>query len=274
VPLNLDADCIDVCGTGGSGLARFNVSTAVAFVLAADGIRVAKHGNRGSRRANGSFDLLDALHCPFRFPPGKLREVFDRTDLCFIYARHYHPFMKTVARARTLANRRTIFNIAAPLCNPSNPVFQVVGTPTIENAWLVAEVLQRLGRVKCQVVCGAPGIDEVSISGATEILTVSQDSVTKTTLTPADLGLQPLAYETIPGGDAEENAVLFEQLINGSAPEPIVQMVCASAAVAMHCRGAVETVRTGYERCRTLLADGSVASKFEDFRSTCRALAE
>ena len=115
VPVNLSSDSIDVCGTGGSGLSRFNVSTAVAFVLAAGGIRVAKHGNRGSRRPNGSFDLLDSLNCPFAFKAKQLAEIFERTGLCFIYARGYHPMMKAVVGARTLANRRTIFNMAAPL---------------------------------------------------------------------------------------------------------------------------------------------------------------
>lgn len=232
-----------------------------------------KHGNRGSRRPNGSFDLLDALQCPFEFSPTKHRELFDRTGLCFIYARQYHPAMKVVAGARTLANRRTIFNIAAPLCNPAKPACQVVGTPTMANADLLAEILQRLGRQKCLVVCGAPGVDEVSISGRTDILSVTQDSVTPITLAPEHLDIQPVVYEAIPGGDADDNAVLFEQLMEGTAPESIVQMVSASAGVAMYCIGVIDSIRKGYDRSRALLADNAVAVKFDDFRSTSRSLA-
>ncbi|MBT3346028.1 MAG: anthranilate phosphoribosyltransferase [Gemmatimonadetes bacterium] len=272
IPVDLDSDCIDVCGTGGSGLSRFNVSTAVAFILAADGVPVAKHGNRGSRRPNGSFDLLDALDCPFEFRSDRISELFERTGLCFIYARAYHPLMKAVAGARKLANRRTIFNMAAPLCNPAEPAFQVVGTPTIDNARVLAEVLQRLDRRKCLVVTGAPGVDEVSVSGPTDILDVTPDTVQVGSLLPSELGIVPCDYGSIPGGDADVNAGLFLALIAGEGPQAILEMVCASGGVAMHCQGSVDSIRSGYQRCRDLLAQGTVAAKFHEFRSACQSL--
>lgn len=272
VGLNLGSDCIDVCGTGGSGLSRFNVSTAVAFTLAADGVPVAKHGNRGSRRPNGSFDLLDALDCPFEFGPDDLTEVFNRTGLCLIYARAYHPVMKSVAGARKLANRRTIFNMAAPLCNPMEPAYQVVGTPTTENARVLADVLQRLGRRRCFVVTGSPGVDEVSVSGPTEILDVDPDGVRSSSLDPSDLGIELTDYSLIPGGDASENAGIFLRLLDGEAPEAIVEMVCLSGDVAMHCHETVDSIKSGHRRCRELIDDGLVRSKFNEFRTICQSL--
>lgn len=272
IPLELGAECIDVCGTGGSGLSRFNVSTAVAFILASDGVPVAKHGNRGSRRPNGSFDLLDALECPFEFGPDKLGKVFDDTGLCFIYARTYHPVMKTVAGARKLANRRTIFNMAAPLCNPAQPAFQVVGTPTGANAMVLAEVLQRLGRQRCLVVTGTPGIDEVSVSGPTEILDVRPDGVEHEFLKLTDLGLQVHDYSSIPGGNSDQNAEIFLSLMAGEAPDAIVDQVSLSGGVAMYCSGRTDSVHIGYRRCRELLSEGVAGQKFSEFRSICQSL--
>ena len=274
IPLDLSSDCIDVCGTGGSGLSRFNVSTAVAFILAADGVPVAKRGNRGSRRPNGSFDLLHALDCPFEFGPDHLSEIFDRTGLCFIYARAYHPVMKAVAGARKLANRRTIFNMATPLCNPAEPAYQVVGTSTSGNARVLAEVLQRLGRRRCFVVTGAPGIDEVSVSGPTEILDVARDRVQADSLDPTDLGTELHDYPSIPGGDADENAEIFLRLIDGEAPQSIVQMVCLSGGVAMYCYGCAGSIRSGFRRCKDLLNEKAVASKFHESRTICQSIHE
>lgn len=273
VPVALDSDAIDVCGTGGSGLVRFNVSTAAAFVLAAGGVPVAKHGNRGSRRPNGSFDLLDALHCPFELRSKQLVELFQQTGLCFIYARAYHPLMKAVVGARKLANRRTIFNMAAPLCNPARPQSQVVGTPDRANSRLIADVLQRLGRRKSIVVTGDPGVDEVSVSGETHLLTVLPESQSSQTIHPSDFGIERHDYDSIPGGDAAVNAVVFRSLLAGDAPDPIVDMVCLSGAVAMHCHGIVDSIETGLQTCRDLLKSGAVAAKFEEFRSASASIA-
>ena len=273
VNLRLPTECIDVCGTGGSGLNRFNVSTAVAFVLASDGIRVAKHGNRGSRRPNGSFDLLDALDCPFEIPVDQIEILFEETGLCFLYARQFHPLMKAVVGARRLADRRTIFNMAAPLCNPARPACQVVGTPTRDNAEVLAETLRRLGRQRSIVVSGAPGVDEVSVSGETALLDISQDALSQMSLSPSDLGIEPIEYTSIPGGDAEVNATIFYSLFETGEPVSIAQLVSASAGVAMYCADHVRSIEEGYTRSYGLLKDGSAFRKFQDFRGISCKLA-
>ncbi|NRA37776.1 MAG: anthranilate phosphoribosyltransferase, partial [Planctomycetes bacterium] len=120
-------NCLDVCGTGGSGLSRFNVSTTVAFICAAHGIPVAKHGNRGSQRANGSFDLLDVLGIPFDFNGEQLKSVLEQTNLCFLFARSMHPAVGKVVPYRKAAGRRSIFNLAGPLANPADISHQIIG---------------------------------------------------------------------------------------------------------------------------------------------------
>ena len=168
-PVPLPSDAIDSCGTGGSGLNRFNVSTTAAFVLAAGGVPVIKHGNKGSKRPNGSFDLLEKLGCEFDFEDDRLADIFAKTKVCFLFARTYHPVMKKIVTARQMANRRTIFNLSAPLCNPANPQYQILGTIDVEMGRQLAAVLRQLGRERFLIVIGEPGIDEISVAGPTHI---------------------------------------------------------------------------------------------------------
>ena len=152
---------VDLAGTGGSGLARFNVSTAAAFTVAAAGTPVVKHGNRGSRQPNGSFDFLDALGIDYAMAPEAMARCFAETGLAFFFARAWHPAMAAVAPARQQVARRTIFNLAAPLCNPAQPPYQFMGASSVAAAELLIEVLADLGRRRALVVCGAPGIDDL-----------------------------------------------------------------------------------------------------------------
>ena len=122
------------------------------------------------------------------------------------------------------------------------------------------------------VVTGSPGLDEVSVSGATQILQITADEVSHSELTPSDFGASQHDYETIPGGDAEENAGIFLRLIEGKGEDSITDMVCASGAVAMHCQGTVGSIQDGFLRCKDLLADGTVAAKFHEFRSISESL--
>jgi anthranilate phosphoribosyltransferase len=166
---DLTRESIDLCGTGGAGHNRFNVSTTSAFILAGAGIPVMKHGNKGSKRPNGSFDLLEQLGLRVDFSPEEQQEVYDETGLCFLFARMVHPAMKAVIAARKLAGRRTIFNIVGPLCNPVRPHYQIVGTIDQRIGRNLLEVMERQGRKGAMVVMGEPGIDEISIAGKSQI---------------------------------------------------------------------------------------------------------
>ena len=156
---------VDLAGTGGSGMERFNVSTAAAFTVAAAGTPVVKHGNRGSRQPNGSFDFLDALGIDYDMAPEAMARCFAATGLAFFFARAWHPAMGAVAPARQQVARRTIFNLAAPLCNPAQPPYQFMGASSVAAAELLIEVLADLGRRRALVVCGAPGIETCRLPG-------------------------------------------------------------------------------------------------------------
>lgn len=271
-PVPFTGTTVDTCGTGGSGLARFNTSTAAAFVAAAAGVRVAKHGNRGSRVSNGSFDLLAELGIPVGLDGPRVAECLERTGLGFLLAPLFHPVMKQVAPARKLAARRTIFNLAAPLCNPTHPAHQVVGAATEHDARIVARCLELMGRQSFCCVTGHPGLDEVSISGASKLFGTSADPVE--ILEPAAFGLRAMTYQEIPGGDAHVNAPLFLALLEGRAPAGIEQLVLLSSGLLLRTAGTAPSIGEGMTLARRLLHTGEVRAKFEQYRHLARQLAD
>ena len=264
--VSLSSNAIDSCGTGGSGLDRFNVSTTAAFILSAGGVPVVKHGNKGSKRPNGSFDLLEKLGCEFDFEDDQLGDIFARTNVCFLFARTYHPVMKKVVTARQMADRRTIFNLSAPLCNPANPQYQILGTIDVDMGRRLAEVLRHLGRRRFLVVIGEPGIDEISISGPTHIFELAEDVTKEHDITPSDFGITERDYRMIPGGDNDENAEIFLSLLQNQTPEPILDMVCLNAGAAFYCFGRTDSIKEGFDLSKSLFAKGLVQEKFLEYK--------
>ncbi len=271
VPVPFHEPTFDTCGTGGSGLVRFNVSTAVAFVLAAAGVVVAKHGNRGSRSPNGSFDLLEALGIPVELPPSSVARCLERTGLAFLYARTYHPALKRMAEPRTLAARRTIFNLAGPLSNPTQVRMQVVGTTSRNDAQLVARCLHLMGRAGVALV-GHSGLDDVDLSGPALLVNAGATLVTLD-LDPALLNLPRTPIGDVPGGDASTNAELFRLLIDDSAPPQLRQLVCLSASVALVAAQKTDSHVDGYRIATELLSSGEAKAKYLDYRDTAKAYA-
>ena len=262
----LPSNAIDSCGTGGSGLNRFNVSSTAAFVLSAGGVPVIKHGNKGSKRPNGSFDLLEKLDCEFDFEDDGLQDIFAKTNVCFLFARTYHPVMKKVVTARQMADRRTIFNLSAPLCNPANPQYQILGTIDVEMGGQLAEVLRQLGRKRFLIVIGEPGIDEISISGPTHVFEVVGDITKEYEITPSEFGITELDYSTIPGGDSDENAEIFLSLLQNQTPKPILDLVCLNAGAAFYCFGRTDSIEEGFDLSKSLFAKGLVQKKFLEYK--------
>lgn len=272
-PLAFPHDTLDVCGTGGSGLTRFNVSTTVAFILAAGGVAVAKHGNRGSVRPNGSFDLLDALDIAFNHQPNALVQLQRECHLCFLFARTVHPAVAAVAPYRKAAGRRTIFNLAGPLANPARPARQIIGVINERVGHVIAEAARLLAVKRALVVWGGPGIDEISVTGESHFLLV-EGSTTQVGSFPA---LHPnLVHEMLPGGEAPENAEIFQRLITGRDTGPISDMVALNAGAAFDVwDGRLPSVDgPGVAKARRLLADGSVATFVERYRTLAKSLAE
>ena len=265
-PVPLPSNTIDSCGTGGSGLNRFNVSTTAAFVLSAGGVPVIKHGNKGSKRPNGSFDLLQKLGCEFDFEDNRLADIFAKTKVCFLFPRTYHPVMKKVVTARQMADRRTIFNLSAPLCNPANPQYQILGTIDVEMGRQLAEVLRQLGRKRFLIVVGEPGIDEVSVAGATHIFELTDGVVKEYNIKPSDFRITERDYSTIPGGDSDENAEIFLSLLQNQAPESVLDLVCLNAGAAFYCFGRTDSIGEGFDLSKSLFVKGFVQEKFLEYK--------
>ena len=263
-PFPSRAEAIDVCGTGGNIGERFNVSTAVAFILASVGLRVAKHGNRGSRKPNGSFDLLEILEIPIDLDGEQLSEILEETNLAFIYARKFHPAMKHVARARKIAERRTIFNLAGPLSNPANVKNQVIGTIDTKFFELLLTASRALGRGKSLVVSGHPGIDELSITGDTQYQTTWSDGLF--TVIPEQLGIKRAESASIPCGNAVQNAKEFMTLMNGNGNACLEDMVCANAGLAMVCNDPTMNIRDGIRLSREAIHKGLMKNKFDHYK--------
>jgi len=266
----------DLCGTGGSKLTRFNVSTTVAFILATAGVPVAKHGNKGSARPNGSFDLLDMLEIPYQLPPTSHAQLLRKTNLCFLFARAMHPAVAAVAPFRKLAATqvpRTIFNLAGPLANPCRPDKQLIGVTNDHTAHVVTEALILLGAKRAVVVKGAPGIDEVSITGPTHAWEIHHGHSQHHII--SGLHHHGLEHQDLPGGDAEHNAPLFRRILTGKESGPLVDMILANAAVALDCwhdrpahgRG------QGLDTARALLASGQVADTLARYQALAKELA-
>ena len=272
VAVPLERASFDLCGTGGSGLSRFNVSTTVAFVLAAAGVPVAKHGNRGSARPNGSFDLLDALEVPFDMPPAQLVELQQQTGLCFLFARTHHPAVGKVVPYRKAAGCRTIFNLAGPLANPAPLSHQLIGTTNERSALVLAQALQELGENAALVVWGHPGIDEISVTGPTQLLSVNRAHVTKICWdAPAHPGLD---YAQLPHGNAVDNAAVFLSILAGSEKGPLLDMICenAGAALDLWAGRPPQTAGEGARQARALIEAGQVQKAFVAHREAAQRL--
>ncbi len=273
MPIELGREVMDVVGTGGSGRARYNASTTACFVLAAAGVPVAKHGNRGSKHANGSFDLLEALGVPIQPPAGSHRRLLDDSGLCFIFARQAHPAIGAAAPMRKLAAARvpgTIFNLAGPLANPARPTHLLLGSAKPEQGALLAETLRLLGTRRTVVACGHPGIDEVSVTGPTTIWDVTADGVTSREL-PAPAA--PADEALVSGGDCTANAATFLRLLAGDERGPLLDFVCANAGSALAVwRNLPPEDVTCRAEARELIASGKAKAAFERHRTAAQAL--
>ena len=174
--------------------------------------------------------------------------------------------MKKVVTARQMANRRTIFNLSAPLCNPANPQYQILGTIDIEMGRQLAEVLRQLGRTRFLIVIGEPGIDEISISGPTHIFERVGNVTREYKITPSEFGITEQDYSTIPGGDNDENTEIFLSLLKNQAPKSIMDLVCLNAGAAFYCFGRTDSITEGFELSKSLFTKGLVQDKFLEYK--------
>lgn len=262
--VSYDAPLIDTCGTGGDASGAFNVSTAAAFVAAAAGIRVAKHGGRAASSHCGSADVLEALGARIDLTPDQVASCIERAGIGFMFAPSFHPAMKYAAGPRRELGVRTVFNILGPLTNPAGAQGQVLGVPSHELVETMARVLRRLGVQHALVVHSEDGLDEISISAPTLIAELRGEELCSYRVRPQELGLQAAPRAAILGGDPQHNARLMRAVLAGE-DGPLRDFVLLNAAAALVVGQAAASLTAGIERARQLIRDGSAAETLQRF---------
>lgn len=263
---------VDTCGTGGDGAHTFNISTTAAFVVAACGCPVAKHGNRSVSSRAGSADLLEALGARIDLPPAVAGMCLDTVGFGFFFAPLCHPAMKHAAGPRRELGLRTVFNVLGPLCNPAGAQAQVVGVYAPELVDLVAAVFSLLGVKRAFVVHGAGGLDEVSPVGEALYAEVVDGSVRRGVLDPSAYGIERCPVAALKGGTAEENAAITRRVLAGESG-PQRDAVALNAALALVAAGAAADVREGLALAQKALTSGAALAKMEEYIAWTRSVA-
>lgn len=256
---------IDTCGTGGDGASTFNISTAVTFVAAAAGVRVAKHGNRSASSRVGSADVLEALGINLSAPIEKVHAALNEVGVTFLFARGWHPALKAVAQLRQILKVRTVFNLLGPLVNPLRPTGQVVGVCEPELVLTIAQALGKMGTPNAIALHGREKLDEAGLADETDLALLSDGEVRLTTLNPQQLDLTPAPTGAIRGGSIEENASILRHVLQGKGTSAQQDVVALNASLALQVGGivALEDHQAGIAIAREIMRSGAGWSKLE-----------
>ena len=252
----------DTCGTGGDRAHTFNVSTVAALVLAACGVRVAKHGNRSVSSRCGSADLFEALGVNIMASPDVVERCLDEAGIGFFFAPTFHPSMRHAAATRRELGVRTAFNLLGPLTNPAGATLQLVGVPRPELTGLVARALGLLGTGRAWVVHGADGLDEISTTGYTKVSECRDGAVNTFYVHPSDFGLPKAVPAALKGGEAQDNAAISREVLGG-ARGPARDIVCLNAGASLLIAGKAGSVAEGISLANEALDNGRAAAALE-----------
>ncbi|MFN7516074.1 MAG: anthranilate phosphoribosyltransferase [Dolichospermum sp.] len=256
---------IDTCGTGGDGASTFNISTAVAFVVAAAGVRVAKHGSRSASSLTGSADVLEALGVNLTATSEKVQAAVEEVGITFLFAPGWHPALKAVAPLRRNLKVRTVFNLLGPLVNPLNPTGQVIGVFDAKLIATMAEALHLLGTQTAIVLHGREKLDEAGLGDITDLAILKDGQVSLTTVNPQEVNVTPAAINAIKGGNVQENAVILKEVLQGKGTQPQQDIVALNAALALQVAGVVPWLNhgQGVTLAKEILQSGSPWTKLE-----------
>ena len=270
VPLPADRpdELVDTCGTGGGTVATFNISTAAALVAAGAGARVAKHGNRSFTSRSGSADVLEALGVPVDRPVPVLRRALERAGVVFMYAPLMHPAMRHVGPVRRELAVPTVMNVVGPLANPAMAGRQVVGVAEAHRVAVIAGALAALGARHALVVHGAPGMDEVSPIGLTDVVEVRGGAeVGAWRIDPAEHGFGDVEAGDLAGGEPAENAAVIEAVLAGRGSRGARAAVVLNAAAALYVAGVAESYAAGVRRAEHAIETGAGQRALERLRA-------
>ena len=263
---------VDTCGTGGDGVGTFNISTTAAFVVAAAGLPVAKHGNRAASSRSGSADVLEALGVRIDLQPEHVGACLDEVGIGFLFAQRLHGAMRHAAGPRRDLGVRTVFNLLGPLTNPAGAQCQVIGVPEAGLVPMIASVLAALGTRHALVVHGQ-GLDELTLTGPSLIAETDAQGLRTYEVAPEDVGLRRAPRGAIMGGTPAENAEISLAVLRG-AKGPQRDIVCLNAAAALLAGNAVADLRQGVERAQAAIDSGAALRKLEELRAYAAGVAE
>lgn len=257
---------IDTCGTGGDGASTFNISTAVAFVAAAAGVKVAKHGNRSASSKVGSADVLEALGVNLSAPSEKVQAALSQVGVTFLFAPGWHPALKAVASMRRSLKVRTVFNLLGPLVNPLRPTGQVIGVCEPNLLATIAHALLSLGTQKAIVLHGREKLDEAGLGDLTDLAVLSEGQVEMTSLNPPELGITPAPIGALRGGDLAENAEILRSVLQGKGTQAQQDVVALNAALALQVSDAIAIGEhaKGIAIAKEILQSGAAWSKLAE----------
>jgi anthranilate phosphoribosyltransferase len=260
-----DMDVLDIVGTGGDHAHSINISTTAAFIIAAAGVKVAKHGNRAASSKCGAADCLEALGVNLDQPPAKVIEELDKINLCFMFAQKYHASMKYVGAIRKELGIRTVFNILGPLTNPAHPRRMVLGVYDDYLLEPLAKVMLSLGVETGMVIYGQDCLDEFSLSAPTSVCEFRNGWFRRYTVTPEDYGFTRCTKDAIRGGSPAENAQVTLDILNG-AQGPKTDIVLLNAGAAIYAGGQAASIAEGITAARQAIRTGEAMNELEAFK--------
>lgn len=261
---------LDTCGTGGDGIGTFNISTTAAFIAAAAGVRVAKHGNRSVSSKSGSADVLEAAGVKLELTPAQVATCINRIGIGFMFAPMHHGAMKHAIGPRRELAVRTIFNLLGPLTNPAGATCQVIGV--YSDIWLekIAEVLRKLGSSRVMVVHAEDGMDEISIAAPTQVAELRAGAIRRYRITPEQFGIKRGDTRDIAAHDPATSLQFMQDVLDnrGGAAQDVVLL---NAAAAIYTAGAADTLASGLEQGRQALASGGARDKLRQLVELTRS---
>lgn len=269
VPVTERKDLLDTCGTGGDGAGLFNISTAAALVAAAGGARVAKHGNRAASSHSGSADVLEALGLNLELNAEQVGRCVDEVGIGFLFAPHHHSAMKAVAPTRRALGIPTLFNLLGPLANPAGAMCQLLGVNRAKHMKLMADTLSLLGCNRAMVVHSEDGLDEISISAATQVIEIRAAQSKDYRIQPTDFALDQLqSLDVLRVDTPQDSAALIRVAISpkhARERHPAASIVAMNGGAALYVAGISETLRAGVQMAEDLLCSGQVQTKLREW---------
>ena len=258
-------DVMEIVGTGGDEVGTFNISTTSAFVVAAGGVPVAKHGNRSVSSKSGAADVLERLGARLDLTPEQNVEVLKKANMCFMFAQVYHTSMKNVGPVRKEMGARTIFNILGPLTNPARAIMQLMGVYREDLVEPMAQVLSNLGVVRGLVVNGSDGLDEATMTGATHMCEIREGKFRTYDLTPEALGMRRCTLQDLVGGTPEENARISRDILTGKLKGPKRDAVILNSALSLYLGIDDCSIPECVKMANEIIDSGKAGDKLEQF---------